>query len=263
MSAIYDGIAEEYIENRGNIPDVLLSSLKVRDIDFKGAKIADFGAGPGFLSDLLSEEGGIVDAVEPAEAFISYGKDKFKNNNKVNFNLKYAEESGLPSKTYDIVFVLSAWHWFKRADTIEEAKRILKPGGYLIIGDINIERKAGMVKDTMKIIKHNRKKYKVDTVLDKEKNENLINSFPVRWIKEWQDHNFDIRDLYKKKYKVEFDREEWVRRLGTHRSMVEFKKKHRQKILKKINGHLKDHYKDEKYKVHHELNVVVLKNKIQ
>lgn len=261
MSAIYDGVAAEYIKNRENIPDELLSSLKVRGIDFEGAKIADFGAGPGFLSDLLSSEGGIVDAVEPVETFINYGKEKFKDNNKVNFNLRHAEDSGLPSKTYDIVFVLSAWHWFKRAGAIEEAERILKPNGYLIIADINIEKRTGMLKDTMKIIKHDRKKYKVDTRLHTNKKEQQINNFPVRWIQEWQDHNFDIKDLYKKNYRVEFDREEWIRRLGTYRSLVEFKKKHRQKTLKKINRHLKENYKDEKYRVRHELSVVVMKNK--
>lgn len=261
MSAIYDGVAAEYINNRERIPDALLSSLKIRGIDFEGAKIADFGAGPGFLSDLLSAEGGIVDAVEPVEAFINHGKERFKDNNKVNFNLRYAEDSGLPSQTYDIVFVLNAWHWFNRSEAIEEAVRILKPDGHLIIADINIERKAGAVKDTMKIIKHNRKKYKVETRLHKDRKGHLINNFPVGWIKEWQDYNFDIRDLYKKNYKIEFDRKEWVQRLGTYRSLVEFKEKHRRKTLKKINRHLKEHYKDEKCKVRHELSIVILKNK--
>src|SRR5699024_2533488 len=261
MSAIYDSVAAEYIKNRESIPDELLSSLKVRGIDFDGAKIADLGAGPGFLSDLLSAEGGIVDAVEPVEEFINYGKEKFKDNNKVNFNLRHAEEYGLPSKTYDIVFVLSAWHWFKRTETIEEAERILKPNGYLIIADINIERKTGIVKDTMKIIKHNRKKYKVDTRLHTHKKDQRINSFPVRWIQEWQDHNFDIKDLYKKNYRLEFGREEWIERLGTYRNLVEIQKKNRQKTLKKINRQLNEHYKDEKYRVSHQLSVVVMKNK--
>lgn len=261
MSAVYDGIAAEYIKNRENIPDVLLSSLKIRGIDFEGAKIADFGAGPGFLSDLLSLEGGIVDAIEPAEEFINYGKERFKGNNKVNFNLRHAEDSGLPSKTYDIVFVLSAWHWFKRTEAIEEAMRILKPDGHLIIADINIERKTGPFKDAMKIIKDNRKKYKVETRLHKDKKGHQINNFPVGWINEWQDYNFDIRDLYKKNYKVEFDREEWIYRLGTYRGLVEFKRKHRNKTLKQINRHLKENYKEEKYRIRHELSVVIMKNK--
>lgn len=261
MSATYESIATEYIENRENIPDELLSSLKVRGIDFKGAKIADFGAGPGFLSDLLGSEGGIVDAVEPTEEFISHAKEKFKNNNKVNFNLSHAEESGLPSKTYDIVFVLSSWHWFKRTQAIEEAVRILKPDGYLIVADINIDQKTEMVKDTMKIIKHNRKKYKVDNKLHIDKKDQLINNFPVGWIKEWQDHNFDIRDLYKKNYKIAFDREEWVLRLGTYRSLVEFKKKHRSKTLKKISKYLKENYKIEKYRITHNLSIIILQNK--
>ena len=261
MTAIYDGIAAEYISNRETIPDELLSGLKARGIDFSGAKIADFGSGPGFLSDLLSAEGGIVDAVDPVEKFIDYGKEKFKDNNKVNFNLKRAESSGLPSKTYDIVFVLSGWHWFRRTEAIAEVERILKPDGCLIIADIHFERKTDVIKETMKIINHKRKKYKVDSRLYKEKNENLISNFPVRWIKEWQDHNFDIKDLYKRNYKVEYDRWELSRRLGTYRGLVEFKKKHRQKTLKKIDRHLNENYKDKKFKIGHELSVAILKNK--
>ena len=83
----------------------------------------------------------------------------------------------------------------------------------------------------------------------------------MSWIGEWQGHNFEIKDLYKKSYRQEFDREEWIRRLGTYRSLVEFKKKHRRKTLEKIDRHLKEHYEDEKYKIRHELSVVVLKNK--
>lgn len=261
MSEIYDSVAADYIKYRESIPGELLSSLKVRGIDFKGAKIADLGAGPGFLTDLLGSEGGIVDAVEPSEEFISYAKEKFKNNNKVNFNLKHAEASNLPSQTYDIVFVLSSWHWFKRTQAIEEAVRILKPDGYLIIADINIGNKNKMVKDSMKIIKHNRKKYKVESRLHRDKKGQVINNFPVGWIEEWQNYNFDIREFYKKTYKIEFNHEEWVQRLGTFRSLVEFKKKHRNKTLKKISNHIKENYNDEKFKVAHELSIIVLKNK--
>ncbi len=261
MKTIYDAVADEYIKYRNDLPEALLPGLESRGIIFNGAKIAEFGAGPGFLSEQLSAKGGIIDAVEPSDEFYRHAEERFKDNNRVKFNVSYAENSGLPPKTFDIVIALRSWDWFDRPKTMEEVRRVLKPDGHLIIADYGFMKSSGVGRETIRVIRRNAKKYKVKSRIHKEDDGILVSGFPIEWIEEWADFRFDIRDLYKRNYRVEFTHEEWIDHLGTISSMVEFKRKHRRKTLKKISERLKDRFEDDVYRVNHELNVVILKNK--
>ncbi|CAM4280775.1 class I SAM-dependent methyltransferase [Lacicoccus alkaliphilus] len=261
MDSTYDAVAEEYIKTRNDIPESFLSGLEARGIDFDGAKIADFGAGPGFLSEQLGEKGGIIDAVEPSTDFQAHAEKVFKENNRINFNLAYAENSGLPPKTFDIVIALRSWDWFDRRQALEEVRRILKPDGYLIIADYRFVKSSGVAKDTIKMIRKCAKKYNVKSRRHGYGSDEMINAFPFEWMEEWQDFRFDIRDLYKRDRKVAFTHEEWMHHLGSISALVAFKRKHRKKTLKKVSDHLKDTYKEEVYRINHEMNVVILQNK--
>ena len=261
MKKMYDAVADEYIKHRNDLPEMLLPGLEARGIEFRDAKIADFGAGPGFLSEQLSARGGIVDAVEPSGEFYSHAEQMFKDNNKVNFNLSHAENSGLPAKTFDIVISLRSWDWFDRREVLEEVQRILKPDGYLIIADFGFADSSETVKESVKVIRKCAKKYKVKSKIHKRENDGLITGFPLEWIEEWQEHQFDIQDLYKRSYKMEFTHEGWIDHLSPLSSLVLFKPKHRRKTLKKISEHLKDKYEDDVYRIAHEMNVAILRNR--
>lgn len=261
MKTTYDGVADDYIKYRNDLPEALLPGLEIRGINFDGAKIADLGAGPGFLSELISGKGGIIDAVEPSEEFYNYAANRFKNDNKVNFNLSRAENSGLPPKTFDIVIALRSWDWFDRREAMEEVRRILKPDGHLIVADFGFVKSSGVVRESMKIVKKYAKKYKVESKIHGDENDGRINGFPLEWIEEWQRYQFDIKDLYKRNYKVQFTHEEWIHRLSSTSRLVEFKRKHRKKTIKKISDHLKENYEDDTYRINHEMNVVILQNK--
>lgn len=261
MKTIYDAVADEYIKYRNDLPEMLLPGLEARGIDFNGAKIADFGAGPGFFSEQLSEKGGIVDAVEPSMEFYNHAEMRFKDNNKVNFNLASAENSGLPPKTFDIVISLRSWDWFDRREALEEVQRILKPDGHLVIADFGFVSSSGVGKESVRVMRKCAKSFKVKSKIHKQKNDELITGFPLEWIEEWQKYHFDIQDLYKRSYKMEFTHEEWIDHLSPVSTLVEFKRKHRRRTLKKIGEHLKDKYDDDTYRVAHEMNVAILKNR--
>src|SRR5690625_3416058 len=161
MKTIYDAVADEYIKYRNDLPEMLLPGLEARGIDFNGAKIADFVAGPGFFSDQLSEKCGIVDAVEPSMEFYNHAEMRFNDNNKVNFNLASAENSGLPPKTFDIVISLRSWDWFDRREALEEVQRILKPDGHLVIADFGFVSSSGVGKESARVMRKCAKSFKV------------------------------------------------------------------------------------------------------
>lgn len=48
---------------------------------------------------------------------------------RVEYRVASAEESGIPSRTVDLITVAQALHWFDLSRFYEEARRVLKPGG--------------------------------------------------------------------------------------------------------------------------------------
>lgn len=261
MVTNYDQIADAYIESRDDIPEAFIDNLELRGINISGAKIADLGCGPGYLSNALSEKGAIIDAVDPTKKFIEFAKKEFKDNQRVQFLEGTAEESGLPSQTYDIVIVMRAWHWFDRDEVIDEVARILKPGGFLVIGDAGFTGATKAVKESMKIIRKNAQKYSVASSGAKTYADQLINNFPVEWFEEWQLARFDLVELFKKEYKVKYKHEDWMGRLSSVSSLAAFKEKERKETLKKIEKNLIENVDKNKYKVPHLMSVAVLENK--
>jgi SAM-dependent methyltransferase len=44
-----------------------------------------------------------------------------------------AEQTGLPDAAFDVVSVGQAWHWFERPKVAAEARRLLLPGGAIVL----------------------------------------------------------------------------------------------------------------------------------
>src|SRR5699024_7220561 len=77
-------IEEIYFNSRNYITEELFDGLKQVGVDFNGKRVLDLGAGPGFLSAMLSDKGAVVDALEPSEAFRNMGKS-YTNGKNVTF----------------------------------------------------------------------------------------------------------------------------------------------------------------------------------
>lgn len=261
MKTNFHNYAEEYAKHRNDIPNIFFEELAERNIELSGSKVADIGAGPGFGSKALSDKGAIVDAVEPSDEFIKIGKKYVGNDDRISFTKGTAENTGLPSDTYDIVFVIRAYHWFDSDKATKEIKRILKPDGLLIIADIGFKIANKMMKDSMKIIKKNSKHEELQPAGSKEDSIQMINGFPVEWFSDWRHGKLDLEEFYKREYKVKFNDQEWLGRLGTSSWLVSFKKKQMDKSLEDIAKLLNTLDDEKKHKVPHVLNVAILKNK--
>src|SRR5829696_5162175 len=51
----------------------------------------------------------------------------------ITYSVGKAEETGLPSRSYDVVSAGQCWHWFEREEAATEVRRVLRPGGRLVI----------------------------------------------------------------------------------------------------------------------------------
>ncbi len=104
----------------------------------KGKLAADIGAGTGFITEGLLRRGLRVIAVDQSQEMIAVMKEKFKVFPRVDY--RPGESTALPieDNTVDYVFANMYLHHVQFPPAaIKEMARILKPGGKLIITDLD------------------------------------------------------------------------------------------------------------------------------
>jgi ubiquinone/menaquinone biosynthesis C-methylase UbiE len=103
-----------------------------------GKLAADIGAGSGFVTEGLLGCGLCVIAVDRSEAMIEEMKKKFGTGAAVEYRIGEAESLPLKDRSADYVFANMCLHHVESPSTaIREMARILKPGGRLVITDLD------------------------------------------------------------------------------------------------------------------------------
>ncbi len=124
---------ENYVKYRPNYPKEVLD-LFVSEMNLQTSSvIADVGSGTGISAKMFLENGSAVFGVEPnalmrgaAEKFLA-DFAKFKSINGT------AENTTLADKSVNSVVSAQAFHWFDRAKTRKEFRRILKDKGFVAL----------------------------------------------------------------------------------------------------------------------------------
>lgn len=101
------------------------------------SKILDVGAGTGGIIPFLLQaigEGGKIWAIDFAAEMIKVGKEKFKEDAQVTFELAEVESLPYPPDFFDHVVCFGAFpHFEDRLKALKEMVRVLKENGTLII----------------------------------------------------------------------------------------------------------------------------------
>jgi ArsR family transcriptional regulator len=101
--------------------------------------IADLGAGEGTLSLLLAQRAERVVAVDNSEKMVEYGRDAAHRNGVSNLEYRLGDLEELPLGDGEVDIALlhqSLHHALHPQKAVEEAWRILKPGGRVVILDL-------------------------------------------------------------------------------------------------------------------------------
>ncbi len=119
-------------------PDsIRLKAMEIAEVK-KGEKAADFGAGTGFISEILLKKDLDVVAIDQSKEMISVLKNKFKNSSMTEFVLGDAEYVELKENSFDYAFAnMYLHHTENPQEAIKAMSRVLKPGGKLIITDLD------------------------------------------------------------------------------------------------------------------------------
>lgn len=139
--------SKEYFDKVANDWDTMRKEFfpdSVRDTAYNAAAIqpghiaADIGAGTGFLTEGLLRRGIKVIAVDQSQAMLDYMKNKFGADGNVEYHIGVSSALPVPDNTADAVFANMYLHHVESPpDAIKEMTRILKPGGVLVITDLD------------------------------------------------------------------------------------------------------------------------------
>ncbi|MBB6669617.1 class I SAM-dependent methyltransferase [Cohnella nanjingensis] len=124
---------DTYVKYRPSYPKAAIDFLYVTVGLRAGDEVADVGAGTGIFSRLLLERGSRVTALEPNEAMRQAAERASAGEPGFRALAGSAEETGLPAGSVDAVVCAQSFHWFDRNAARAEFKRILKPGGKVVL----------------------------------------------------------------------------------------------------------------------------------
>jgi len=124
---------DSYLKYRPSYPKEAVDYL----YDYVGlrsnSKIADIGSGTGIFSKLILERGSYVIAVEPNEEMRVASEQTLDSNPNFQAISGSAESTGLPDQSVEFIVSAQAFHWFDHLAAQIEFRRILQPGGKVIL----------------------------------------------------------------------------------------------------------------------------------
>ena len=124
---------ENYLKYRPHYPQEIVHVLEEECGLATDWRIADIGSGTGFSAEPFLKNGNTVFGIEPngpmrraAEAFLQ----EYPNFTSVE---GIAEDTTLADASVDMVIAGQAFHWFDHPRARAEFKRILRPGGWVVL----------------------------------------------------------------------------------------------------------------------------------
>ncbi|MCV7078626.1 class I SAM-dependent methyltransferase [Mycobacterium szulgai] len=129
--AAFESIADIYAAYRPGYPPAVFDSIEEMTArPFRTAEVIDVGAGTGIATGLLKERGARVVAVEPGAAMATQLRQSLP---EVPLIRAIGEALPLKAASADVVTYAQSWHWTDPTRSADEAMRVLRPGGALVL----------------------------------------------------------------------------------------------------------------------------------
>ena len=126
--------AGDYATHRVGFPEGFFELLRKRSYALPGRCALDLGCGTGTVARGLARIGLEVTGLDPAQPLLDQAKAL---DGAAGVHVAYvcgrAEAPPFADQSFDLVTAGQCWHWFDRAVVAGRAKRLLTPGGRLVI----------------------------------------------------------------------------------------------------------------------------------
>lgn len=121
MQVDFGKTAADYGRHRAGFPDGFFERLFQRSLIAPGSRVLDVGTGTGTVARGLAKRGCNVLGLDPSATLLQEAE-------------RLDGEAGQPNHKFDVVTAGQCWHWFDRPRAAIEARRVIVPGGHLVIG---------------------------------------------------------------------------------------------------------------------------------
>ena len=129
MSADYSNLAEAYDTYRIGYSADLYAALTEFGLQ-GGSKVLDVACGTGLASEPLIKSGARVTGLDQSGEMLEYAKRNFPQSEWLQGT---AEKLPFEDAAFDAAICAQAFHWFDRAQAMNEIVRVVRPGGLVAI----------------------------------------------------------------------------------------------------------------------------------
>lgn len=151
-------VAADYDRHRPGFPPAFFKRMAHRKWSRPGLRALDLGTGTGTLALGFARQGMSCVGVDPAEGLLQVARARAADEGlDARFEVATAEKTGQPDGSFDVVCSGQSWWWFDGAAAVQEAKRVLRPNGRLIIATFSYIPTPGSVAGRTEelILRHN------------------------------------------------------------------------------------------------------------
>lgn len=150
--------AQDYASHRAGFPESLFERLEGHGLGRRGQVVIDLGSGTGSLGRGFARRGCRVIGLDRSADLLGQARRLDCEAGLVTGYLQtLAERAGLAPGQADLVCAGQCWHWFDRAQAAEEARRLLKPGGKVLLAHFDWIPQPGNLPERTEelILQHN------------------------------------------------------------------------------------------------------------
>ncbi len=202
--------SQDYSTWRPNYPDRFFNLLTVMGLGLHGQRILDLGTGVGFLAAKFAQAGAIVTAVDISPEQITEARRRAEALGvRVDFLVAAAEDTSLPSGSFDVITASQSWLYFDKARMIPEVKRLLAPHGRLMTSHLCwLPREDAIAEASERLVlQHNPHWTGSDLTGD-------VPTMPA-----WAVGHFELDGMFVFDERLEFTRESWRGRIRACRGV--------------------------------------------
>jgi SAM-dependent methyltransferase len=142
----YGAAAADYGQFRQGFPVEFFHRLQKLEVGVTGQRVLDVGTGTGLLARDFARRGCRVTGIDPSSAMLAVAEsENLREVVRPKYVCGRAEATGQTAGCFDVVAAGTCWHLLDRAGAAREAKRVLVPGGRLLIAHLDWHTTAGTV----------------------------------------------------------------------------------------------------------------------